>query len=110
MEDHDMMHFSPRLVGNKAPHWKMEGVKKEEFMPRIFINEVHKPRITKVIKFWSSLLDLPKKQFGNPVFLKIKQKKVYENHNSYFGVLALGVSKGANLKYKILGLIDALRK
>lgn len=85
-------------------------VKKEEFMPRIFINEMHKPRITKVINFWSSLLNLPKRQFGNPVFLKMKQKKVYENYNSYFGVLALGVSKGTNLKYRILGLIDALKK
>jgi len=31
MEDHEMMHFSPRLVGNPAPAWKMEGVKKEDF-------------------------------------------------------------------------------
>jgi peroxiredoxin 2/4 len=31
MEDLEMMSFSPRLVGNKAPTWKMEGVKKEDF-------------------------------------------------------------------------------
>ena len=85
-------------------------VKKEEFMPCVFINEMHRPRITKVMNFWSSLLNLPKRQFSNPVFLKMKQKKVYENYDSYFGVLALRVSKGTNLKYKILGLIDALKR
>lgn len=86
------------------------GVKKEEFKPCIFINEMHRPRITKVANFWSSLLDLPKKQFSKHVFLKMKQKKVYENYDSYFGVLALRVCKGTNLKYRILGLIDALKK
>ena len=85
------------------------GVKEQEFMPRIFINEMHQPRIKKVLKFWSELLHLPVSQFGNPVFLKHKQKKVYENYENYYGVLALGVRKSSELKYQILGLIDALR-
>lgn len=84
------------------------GVKKEEFMPRIFINEIHRPRIKVVLNFWSSFLDLPISQFGNPVFLKMKQKKIYDNYNVYYGVLALKVRKSSNLKYKILGLIKAL--
>ncbi|NOY35928.1 MAG: hypothetical protein GXP44_03395 [bacterium] len=85
-------------------------VKKEEFMPRIFINEMHKPRAGKVLRFWSSLLKIPEKQFGNIIFLKMKQKKVYENYDSYFGVLALGARNSANLKYKVLGFIEALKK
>jgi hypothetical protein len=88
---------------------KIVGVKKEEFMPRIFINEMHKPRIKKVIKFWVSLLGLPVEQFGNPTFLKMTQKKIYENYNSYYGILALRIRKSTNLKYRILGLIDALK-
>jgi hypothetical protein len=88
---------------------KIMGVKKEEFMPRIFINHEHSYRIDTVLNFWASLLDLPISQFGNPTFLKINQKKKYDNHETYFGVLALRISKGTRLKYKILGQIEALK-
>jgi len=84
-------------------------VKKDDFMPRVFINEMHKPRIKKVLKFWSDLLELPIEQFGNPVLLKMKQKKVYENYDEYYGVLSLKVRRSSDLKYRILGLIDAMR-
>jgi len=84
-------------------------VKKEDFMPRIFINDIHRSRIKKVLKFWSSFLNLPVSQFGNPVFLKRNPKKVYENYDNYYGVLALGVRKSVKLKYRILGLIDAIK-
>jgi len=86
------------------------GVKKENFMPRIFINEIHKDRIDVVLNFWSNLLKLPISQFGNPVFLKMEQKKIYENHDNYFGVLSLKVRKSTNLKYQVLGLIGALKE
>lgn len=85
-------------------------VKKEEFMPRISINEVHRYRIKKVIQFWSEFLDLPEEQFGKPFFVKVKQRKVYENHNSYYGVLALRIRRSSALKYRILGLIEAIRE
>lgn len=85
-------------------------VKKEDFMPRIFINEMHKPRINKVLKFWSNLLELPIEQFGNPVLLKMKQKKVYDNYDDYYGVLSLKVRRSSELKYKILGLLKALKE
>ncbi|MDO8603911.1 MAG: helix-turn-helix domain-containing protein [bacterium] len=85
-------------------------VKDEDFMPRIFINEIHQPRIKKVVEYWSSLLKLPKEQFGNQVLLKIKQKKVYENYDSYYGILSLKVRKSSKLKYEVLGLIDAVKK
>ena len=89
---------------------KVFNVKNEEFMPRIFINEIHRPRIQKVVEYWSSLLHLPMEQFGNQVFLKIKQKKVYENYDSYYGILSLKVCKSSRLKYEVLGLIDAVKK
>ncbi|EKD23742.1 MAG: hypothetical protein ACD_81C00188G0017 [uncultured bacterium] len=84
-------------------------VKKEEFMPRIFINEMHRPRADKVLEFWADYLGLKKEQFGKIVFLKMKAQKVYENHDNYYGVLALGARNSALLKYRILGLIDALK-
>lgn len=86
------------------------GVEKEDFMPRIFVNAIHKPRIEKILKFWSDLLELPRNQFGNPVFLKRRPRKVYENYDTYYGVLALEVRRSTELKYCILGLIEALKK
>ncbi len=82
----------------------------EDFMPRIFINDIHRPRIKKVVKYWSSLLQLPESQFGNQVFLKMNQKKIYENYDSYYGILSLKVRRSSRLKYEILGLIDAVKK
>lgn len=89
---------------------KIFGVPKRDFMPRIFINEIHKNRIDNVVAFWSKLLKLPKEQFGNPIFLKVKNKKVYDNHNQYYGVLSLRIKNSSNLKYHVLGLIQALKR
>lgn len=91
--------------------WLKRGlaVRKEEFMPRIFINAIHAPRIRKVIYFWSKLLQVPKHQFGKPVLLRERPKKIYENYDSYYGVLALGVRNSNKIKYKVMGLIDAIR-
>lgn len=79
-------------------------------MPRIFINEIHRQRIKKVLNFWSNLLQLPIEQFGNPVLLKMKQRKIYDNHESYYGVLSLKIRKSTKLKYHIRGLIGAMKQ
>ena len=84
------------------------GVKREEFMPRIFINAIHRPRIRKILKFWSQLLRLPVRQFGNTTFIKRNPKKIYENYDSYYGLLSIGTRNSSELKYRILGLIKAL--
>lgn len=89
---------------------KIMHIKNEEFMPRIFINNIHKNRIKKVLKFWSKLLNLPEGQFGNPVFLGGRPKKVYENHDNYYGVLSLKIRKSSKIKYHVLGFIEALKK
>jgi hypothetical protein len=84
-------------------------VKKEEVRLTVQINEIHRPRIKKVLQFWSNLLKLPLAQFGNPYYVKVKPKKVYENYDNYYGILRLRVRGGANLQYRILGLIKALK-
>ncbi|MDE1875005.1 MAG: helix-turn-helix domain-containing protein [Patescibacteria group bacterium] len=86
------------------------GVRRDEFMPRLFIVASHKDRAEEVLKFWSSLLGLPTAQFGRPIFLKSVQKKQYENREGYLGVLGLGVRNGTDLKYKLIGLIGGLAK
>lgn len=85
------------------------GIKNQDINCTIQINQVHKPRIGKVLKFWSSLLKLPMKQFKRPYYVRVKHRKIYENHDVYYGTLRLKVIKSSNLKYHTLGLIEALK-
>lgn len=75
----------------------------------IQINEIHKPRISTVLNFWKKLLRLSDEQIGNPSFVKTKINKIYENYDSYFGICRLRVRKSTLLKYKMIGLIKALK-
>jgi len=84
-------------------------ISKDRFKATVQINEIHRPRIGKILSFWSSLLDLPPEQFGNPYFVKIKPKKVYDNHDSYYGIMRLGVNKSSDLQYKMSAYIDVLK-
>jgi transposase len=81
---------------------------KEDLMPRLSINIIHKHRIDDVLKFWSNLLELPIDYFGKPYFSSAKQKKVYDNHDRYFGVLILKIKNGTKYRYKVLSLIKAI--
>ncbi len=83
-------------------------IEKEAFMPRLSINEIHKPRVHKVLEFWSNLLELPVAQFGNPWYIKAKVHKVYDNYDTYYGILRLGMRDAAPFKYKMLSLISLL--
>lgn len=94
-----------------ARNWfEQLGVTRDMFRPQVLISESHRDRWSTVLKFWSRYLGIPKDQFANPVFLQGRPKKVYENHNSYYGVLALRVRKGKTLKYRILALIQACKR
>lgn len=91
-----------------ARHWfEQLGVKRSDFNPYIYVSEIHKPREQLILAFWSDLLEIPKNQFNKVVFLKGRPRKKYENHDSYYGVLALRVARGTTLRYKIMGMIKA---
>lgn len=75
----------------------------------IQINEMHKPRIREVLNFWKNLLEFKDEQFRNTTFIKTVSKKKYENYNSYYGICRLQVKRSTTLKYKMLGLIKALK-
>lgn len=87
---------------------KIGGTQKDEFIPRIYINEIHESRLDQVLKFWTDLLDLPVEQFRKTAITKHEQKKIYDNYNSYYGILALKVRNSTSLKYRISGLIEAI--
>ena len=80
-----------------------------EFRPYVYISAQHKDRSETILKYWSKLLHIPKNQF-KIITLNNRPQKKYDNHDTYFGVVALRVRRSANLKYQILGLIDACKK
>ncbi len=75
----------------------------------IQINRVHEKRIKKVLNFWKNLLKLKYSQIRKPYFVNTKVSKIYENHENYYGVCRLFVRRSKHLKYKMLGLIKALK-
>lgn len=85
------------------------GVKHEDLCCTVQINEVHKPRIKQVLKFWQKLLELSDDQIGNPSFVRTKVQKVYDNYDTYFGICRLKVRRSTYLKYQVLGLIKAMK-
>jgi len=80
-----------------------------DFRPYVYISESHKTRASEVMLYWSTLLNIPPEHFKGPFYTTQKNKKQFENHNSYFGVLALRVQKSTHLKYRIQGLISACK-
>jgi Homeodomain-like domain len=86
------------------------GVLSHEFRPYIYIAPQHKPRETIIVDYWSKELSIPKSQFKSPIYIPQKPRQKYENHDTYYGVVALRVTKSTNLKYRIQGLISASAK
>lgn len=80
-----------------------------DFMPRVYINSIHKHRKSQIESYWSQLLNLPLEQFGSTIFIRRGTVKRYENHTDYFGLLSLRIRRSADLKYRILGLIEGLK-
>ena len=80
----------------------------EELAFYVYINESHREREEVVQNYWINYLNVPSSQFRKTVFIKSKQKKIYENHNNHFGTLHCEVLKSSDLLYKISGLTEAL--
>jgi hypothetical protein len=93
-------------------HWleKIMNLKRELLSPQVYINSQHKDRIVEVTNFWSKILKIPKKQFGNPVFIATQHKKIYANHNTYTGVLHLSIRKSAVLKYETMAMLERIQE
>ena len=74
----------------------------------IQINESHKSRSDKVIKFWTKHLGFDKSQIRGPYFIRTKTVKQYANSDNYFGIARLQVRRSSVLQYEILGYIRGL--
>ena len=84
------------------------GIKKEDFILRVSINQLHKSRINYVVNYWAETTDLPIEQFTKPSLIKTKTVKIYANHNQHFGTLRVKVRRGTNLRRRILGSLKHL--
>lgn len=105
----EFVNSDPQLISFMRQWFiKFFSVPKEHFVYRFTINETHRARVGAVTKYWSEYLGVSQSQFRKPVFVKAKHKKIYSNHENYFGTFRLSVLKGSYLLYRILGLIDGL--
>jgi len=75
----------------------------DEIVCEVGINELHRDRVLSVERYWSKITCVPLEHFMKTSLKKVRNKKVYENRESYFGVLTIRIRKSANLEYKILG-------
>lgn len=82
---------------------------KNRLIFRISINEQHLHRIKKVEIFWSKKFSVPLTQFTKTSLIKTRARKMYENHEEYFGTLRVKVRNGTDLRRQILGAIEQLK-
>jgi plasmid maintenance system antidote protein VapI len=85
-------------------------IPKKDLVCSIQINKIHEGRIEKVLSFWKKLLQLPRNQFRKPYYVNTRVTKVYDNYDDYHGVCRLVVRRGMNLKYRMIGLIKAMKE
>ena len=83
-------------------------VSQSEFRPYVYISTEHINREEIIMKYWTKILKLPRVQFKNPMYVAHQSKQKYENHDNYYGVVALRIAKSTNLKYRILALLEVL--
>ncbi|MDP3697067.1 MAG: hypothetical protein Q8R55_03470 [Candidatus Taylorbacteria bacterium] len=101
----------PRIV-EFVHFWfkKFFEISPERFSYYVYINESHRNREEIVKNFWATHLQAPLSQFRKVVFIKSKLKKIYENHDTYYGTMHLEILKSKDLLYRINGLTEALLK
>lgn len=86
------------------------GISDDRFSLQVKINKIHKDRVEKIENYWSHLTGVPLSQFNKTVLIKSKSKKIYPNHNNYYGTLRITIRQGTQLRRKIHGWIEGLNR
>ena len=86
------------------------GAVEDDFILRVAINEIHRPRERKVLEYWSRCLKVPQNQFRKTSFIKTRQKKVYANYDTYYGTLCLRLRRSSSVWYRVLAGIEIIKK
>ncbi len=86
---------------------KILKIKRSDIVLNVIINSAHTKREDDIRYFWSQKTKIPITQFNKTIFIKSKNKKVYDNFSNHFGTLVIRVKKSSLLQYKVLGLCYA---
>ncbi len=76
-----------------------------DIRPYIYISRQHVSREEIIMNYWVKELSIPNCQFKSPIYISQKPMQKYENHDTYYGVVALRIRRSTALKYKILALL-----
>lgn len=101
-----VVNSDPRVL-RVAVRWFCEclGVDRTDIRPYIYISRQHEFRENIIVDYWVQQLSVSRNQFLSPIYISQKPTIKYENHDSYYGVVALRIRRSATLKYKIVALI-----
>ncbi len=86
-----------------------DGVKKDDFMPRLFLNIAWKKEEQEIMEWWSKKVKIPLPQFRNTIFINSVHKKKF-NTDLYKGVLHLRIAKSSKFFYQLLAEIECVKK
>ncbi len=84
-------------------------IRDDRFTLRIAINQIHNNRLLEIERYWLRETGLKRKNLANSTLIKVKNKKNYSDFPKYYGTARLEVRQPAELYYKIMGLINALK-
>jgi hypothetical protein len=89
---------------------KVLKIDKSNIVLSVGLNIIHKNREEEVRNYWSSMLGISLKQFRKTIFIKSKNLKKCKNFKSHYGTLRINVVKSTGYYYKMIGLINALKR
>ncbi len=83
-------------------------IKEKDLILRVSINKLFERQEKQILLYWSKVASIPITQFTKTSIVKTLHKKKYRDKSSYKGTLRIKVRRGADLRKKILGAINAL--
>jgi transcriptional regulator with XRE-family HTH domain len=84
------------------------GISASDIRCSILINESHKNREDLLKNFWSRYLGVSLDNFTPIRYTRSSTKKIYENHDNYFGTFSFRINKSSVIMYKISALMDRI--
>jgi len=87
---------------------KIFTIKNDRFILGVAINTIHKGRDEEIKDYWSKITKIPKSRFRKTIFIKSKNKKIYDNFQNYHGMLRINISKSIDIYNRMIGLIRGL--
>lgn len=86
------------------------GIERHQLILRVSVNSIHEQRQSEIQQYWSGITKIPLSQFTKISLVKSAVQKRYANEKEHFGLLRVKARKATDLRRKILGSIEQLRK